>query len=62
MGAAVSAYREELLAGDNANKKDVKEQLDFLVTATQAKLDSYQAELEAYVYHYGFMVLFANKM
>jgi hypothetical protein len=52
MGAAVSAYREELLTNDKDNKKDVKEQLDFLVTAVQAKLDSYQAELEACVWYF----------
>jgi hypothetical protein len=48
MGASFSAFREEIQVTDKANKKEIKEQLDFLVKATTAKLDSYQSELEKY--------------
>ncbi|KAJ7679598.1 hypothetical protein B0H17DRAFT_875621, partial [Mycena rosella] len=34
-------------AGDDAAKKKMKEQLDFLVKAVDAKLDGYQGELDA---------------
>jgi hypothetical protein len=45
MGQAISAIRETLTAGDAAAKKDVLEQLTFLVNAANAKLDKYQADL-----------------
>jgi hypothetical protein len=47
MGPAISALRESITAGDDAAKKQTKEQLDFLVKAVDAKLDGYQAELDA---------------
>ncbi|KAG8928899.1 hypothetical protein FRC02_006238 [Tulasnella sp. 418] len=46
MGAAVSAFRETILSSEKANKEEIKQQLDFLVKATESKLDAYQAQLE----------------
>ncbi|KAG8886544.1 hypothetical protein FRB98_001236 [Tulasnella sp. 332] len=47
MGSAISAVRENITAGDKANKEEIKDQLDFLVTAADNKLDHFQSELEA---------------
>ncbi|KAJ7015895.1 hypothetical protein C8F04DRAFT_1170693 [Mycena alexandri] len=47
MGSAISAVREQAQAGDESAKKKMKEQLDFLVKAVDAKLDGYQGELDA---------------
>ncbi|KAG9094450.1 hypothetical protein FS749_012455 [Ceratobasidium sp. UAMH 11750] len=46
MGTAVSAFRETLKKSDQTNKQDVEEQLKFLVSAANDRLDKYQAELE----------------
>ncbi|EJT98700.1 hypothetical protein DACRYDRAFT_17883 [Dacryopinax primogenitus] len=47
MGQALAAAREAVLAGDKQNKQELEEQLSFLVRLATAKLDKYQADLEA---------------
>ena len=46
MGAAISAMRDFLSGPDQKAKEDVLQQLMFLVTTANTKLDLYQAEME----------------
>ncbi|KAG8775469.1 hypothetical protein FRC12_001474 [Ceratobasidium sp. 428] len=46
MGTAVSVFRDEIRKADKANRKDLEEQLKFLVNSANDRLDKYQAELE----------------
>ncbi|KIJ30867.1 hypothetical protein M422DRAFT_176891 [Sphaerobolus stellatus SS14] len=46
MGQAIASLRETISAGDKAAKKDVLEQLAFLVNAANSKLDKYQGDLD----------------
>ncbi|KIJ45365.1 hypothetical protein M422DRAFT_46819 [Sphaerobolus stellatus SS14] len=47
MGQAIASVREMISAGDKAAKKDVLEQLAFLVNAANSKLDKYEGDLDA---------------
>jgi hypothetical protein len=49
MGQAIAAIRETLTAGDEQAKKNVQEQLAFLVNAANSKLDKYQSDLDELV-------------
>jgi hypothetical protein len=45
MGAAISAARDEVLASQKANKKEILDQLAFLVNSANARLNKYEADL-----------------
>lgn len=53
MGQTISAVRDAITAGDKQAKKDVVEQLTFLVKTANTKLDKYQADLNecVHVFH-----------
>jgi len=46
MGQAIATIREQASAGDEAAKKNILEQLSFLVNAANSKLDKYQGDLD----------------
>ncbi|KZT60137.1 hypothetical protein CALCODRAFT_150977 [Calocera cornea HHB12733] len=47
MGAAIATLRDTIVAGDKQNKQELAEQLTFLISMANAKLDKYQADLES---------------
>ncbi|KIJ47574.1 hypothetical protein M422DRAFT_163688 [Sphaerobolus stellatus SS14] len=47
MGQAIASLREMISAGDKAAKKDVLEQVAFLVNTANSKLDKYEGDLDA---------------
>lgn len=49
MGQAISAIKDVLLSSDKQNKKELEEQLAFLVNSANDRLDKYQIELDEYV-------------
>jgi hypothetical protein len=57
MGKVISAIREQLTSAEEEVAKQQKEQLEFLTVAGNAKLDKYQAALDASAYYFLFRSL-----